>query len=333
MSKSKDAKISIIIPCLGGIEYIDRLFGALNDQTFVDFEIIFINSQCENSSEIEEKVLEYSRLDLKVFSTIPLCPGDARNLGVLKSNTNMIAFLDIKTIPRNDWLQKIIEFRTLSNCDIVLGKFICKSEIKFQELVQAVTFGNNPSDSLPGSLLSRELFNDIGDFIHEARSGEDEEWLERIRNSKYRIGKMDHATLSYLGLPKSIVDLIKKWFFYSIKSAPINVANSQKGAYFFLMFLLLLYFFFNWNYIFTNDRWDQSPYFFPHINKIAWSVFFLIYVTFRGIFFPLTKGVSKGFLFPMNWFKLSIVGLLIDLSKFPGRILGYLFFLKVKLIK
>ena len=55
MSKSKDLKISIIIPCLGGIEHIDQLFCALNEQTFVDFEIIFINSQCEISMRLKRK--------------------------------------------------------------------------------------------------------------------------------------------------------------------------------------------------------------------------------------------------------------------------------------
>ena len=89
--------------------------------------------------------------------------------------------------------------------------------------------------------------------------------------------------------------------------------------------------FFNWNYIFTNDQWDKSPYFIPHINKIVWSIFFFMYFFFRGFYMPLRRGVNKNFLFPYNWLKVSLIGLLIDLSKLPGRILGYFYFIKIKL--
>lgn len=331
MSKVDDSKISIIIPCLGGIEYIDELFDSLVNQTFKKFEIIFVNSNCIESDQIEKKILQYSTLDIKIFPTLPLCPGDARNLGVLQANSSLLAFLDVRTIPYQDWLEKILEFKLKFNHDIVLGKFVCETDTKFQELAKSATFGNYPSDSLPGSMLSKDLFNNIGDFIHGARSGEDEEWLGRVQNSQYSIGRIDHAKLSYYGLPKSAADLAKKWFFYSIKSAPINVAQSQKGAYFLLMFLFLIYFFFNWNYIFTNDQWDKSPYFIPHINKIVWSIFFFMYFFFRGFYMPLRRGVNKNFLFPYNWLKVSLIGLLIDLSKLPGRILGYFYFIKIKL--
>ena len=333
MSIADDLKISVVIPCLGGIEFTEKLLDSLLNQTFKKFEIVFVNSNCNESDEIEKKISQYSTLDINIVSTMPLCPGDARNLGVLKANSNLVAFLDVRTIPARDWLEKITDFKLKFNHDIVLGKFVCKTNNIFQELVKSATFGNYASDSLPGSLLSKDLFNDIGGFIQGARSGEDEEWLERVHNSQYSIGRIDYPTLSYYGLPKNAIDLVKKWFFYSIKSAPINVAQSQKGAYFFLMFLFLIYFFLNWNYIFTNDQWDESPYFVPHINKIVWGIFFFIYFLISGFFMPLQRGVTRDFLFPYNWLKLSLVGLMIDLSKLPGRILGYFYFIRMKLSK
>ena len=230
-------------------------------------------------------------------------------------------------------MKSSLEYKIVNNCDIVLGKFTCRAETIFQRLVRSATFGMDPSDSLPGSIVSKEVFKIIGNFLDGARAGEDEEWLGRLRNSQYQIGSMTFATLDYIGLPQKVAGLVQKWFFYSIKSAPINVASSQKGAYFFAMFLLVLYFFFNWNYIFTNEQWDQSPFFIPHINKIIWTIFFLIYLFFRGIFLPLKKGVNQDFLMPFNWLWISFIGLIIDISKFPGRILGYFYFLKTKLTK
>jgi len=330
MTKSLLPKISIIIPCLDGLEHIDELFNALEKQTFKNFDIIFINSECKNSFEIEKKVSSFSQLDIKVFRTPPLCPGDARNLGVQHSKSSIIAFLDVRTIPKKDWLESSLEYKTVHNYDIVLGKFTCRASTALQVLVRSATFGMHPSDSLPGSILSKELFKSVGNFIVGARAGEDEEWLGRMRKSHYQIGSMTFATLDYIGLPQKIFGLVQKWFFYSIKSAPINVASSQKGAYSFAMFLLIIYFFLNWNYIFTDDQWDKSPYFIPHVNKIIWSIFLIIYLFFRGFFLPLKKGVSQNFLMPFNWFLISLIGLMIDLSKFPGRIIGFFYFLKTK---
>ena len=158
MMKSILPKISIIIPCLDGLEHIDELFHALEKQTFKNFEIIFINSECENSLEIEKKIHIFSDLDVKIIRTPPLCPGDARNLGAEQSNSSIIAFLDIRTIPNKDWLKSSLEYKIVNNCDIVLGKFTCRAETIFQRLVRSATFGMDPSDSLPGSIVSKEVF-------------------------------------------------------------------------------------------------------------------------------------------------------------------------------
>ena len=229
-----------------------------------------------------------SKIRVRCFSRIPAPTWSVEELNLNSSKNSSINVIqdDELNLLSQRCLIDLDQFSDEERQDLKneLGKMmkcislVCETDTKFQELAKSATFGNYPSDSLPGSMLSKDLFNNIGDFIHGARSGEDEEWLGRVQNSQYSIGRIDHAKLSYYGLPKSAADLAKKWFFYSIKSAPINVAQSQKGAYFFLMFLFLIYFFFNWNYIFTNDQWDKSPYFIPHINKIVWSIFFFMYL-------------------------------------------------------
>jgi len=323
-------KISIIIPCLDGLNYVEKLFDALNQQSFKDFEIIFINSHCSTVDETAQKVNLFTELDIKIFSTKALLPGDARNLGVSHATASLITFIDMRTIPHYDWLESSYNLMEKSGFDIVLGKFTCTTLNTLQEYVKAATFGNSPVNSLPGTLVTAETFQQVGNFLSEARAGEDEEWLGRVHGGNFSVGLMPRETLTYIGLPTTLLDLAKKWFSYSIKSAPINVAKSQKEAYFFLLFLFILYFFFNWNYLLTSNQWDQSPYFIPHINKIMWSIFLFIYVILRGLVIPIHKGVKKSFLFPLNWLMLSVVSMIIDFSKLPGRVMGYLYYLKSK---
>ena len=323
-------KISIIIPCLDGLIYVQNLFDSLQQQSFQDFEIIFINSLCSTAEETADKIVTYSELNTKIISTKPLLPGDARNLGVSHATSSLIAFLDMLTIPHDDWLESIFSFRASQSFDVVLGKFICITSNPFQEYVQAATFGNSPSNSLPGSLMSVSVFHQAGSFLGGARAGEDIEWLDRIYRGSFNVGSTPKETLSYIGLPMRLSELAKKWFFYSIECAPINVAKSQKEAYFLLLFIFLIYFFLNWNYLLTSNQWDQSPYFIPHINKIIWSIFLISYFILRGCILPIQKGIKKSFLFPFNWFNVGLVSLIIDLSKLPGRVLGYLYYLKTK---
>jgi glycosyltransferase involved in cell wall biosynthesis len=330
VNENNSHKISIIIPCLNGSEYIEELYTSLSNQTYQNFNVIFINSITESSFKTTEIIKKFLNIDTEVISTEPLPPGGARNLGVTFAETELIGFLDMRTIPRIDWLQQSINLLNEKKLNLITGSFVCRSKTKFQTFVQAATFGNMPANSLPGSIIKKNTFEEIGGFVSEARAGEDQEWLTRAKQIIPNIGILKLPTIEYIGLPESSVELFKKWFFYSLENASIEVAQSQKTAYFFVISLLFIYFFFNWNYIFTNDEWDQSPYFIPHINKIIWSIFFFIYFLFRGIIFPYQKGVKLNFIFPFNWFGLIIACIIIDISKIPGRVLGYIYFLKTK---
>lgn len=330
VKESNSQKISIIIPCLNGSEYVEELYSSLSNQTYKNFKVIFINSITESSSKTTEIIKRFSNIDTEIISTEPLAPGDARNLGISLAETELIGFLDMRTIPKQDWLQKSLDLLNKKQLKLIMGSFICRSQTKFQKFVQAATFGYMPASSLPGSILKKNTFEEIGGFVPKARAGEDQEWLTRAKQIITKVGILNQPTLEYIGLPESSVELFKKWFFYSLENASIEVAQSQKTAYFFLLSLLSIYFFFNWNYIFTNDQWDQSPYFIPHINKIIWSFFFLVYVLLRGIIIPYQKGVKLSFIFPFNWFGLMIACIIIDVSKIPGRVLGYVYFLKTK---
>ena len=49
-----------------------------------------------------------------------------------------------------------------------------------------------------------------------------------------------------------------------------------------------------------------------------------VYV-YRGIYFPIKNNISLSFLFPMNWLLVGCVGLILDIVKAPGYLLGTIF--------
>ena len=94
-------------------------------------------------------------------------------------------------------------------------------------------------------------------------------------------------------------------------------ANSLK----LILFLLITYLIFNWNAVVA--KWvEDSIWYIPHITKIFVSLVFAASFLYRGIYFPLKNKIRFSYLFPYRWFLVGILGILLDLVKAPGYLLG-----------
>jgi glycosyltransferase involved in cell wall biosynthesis len=88
-------------------------------------------------------------------------------------------------------------------------------------------------------------------------------------------------------------------------------------------FCLMLYGAFNWNGAIAG--WvEDSVWYVPNITKIYVIFILTCSLLYRGIYFPLTHGIKKTDLFPFWWLKVALLGLLLDIAKAPGYILGAL---------
>ena len=127
---------------------------------------------------------------------------------------------------------------------------------------------------------------------------------------------------------------ITKSFFYFLSMFSIitlifshNLTKSDKSmrAKVLLVptFFLLTYFVYTWNDVVAN--WvEDSIYFIPHITKIY--ILFLVFlcVLYRGILNPLKKGILPSYIFPVYWLVIGFIGMLLDIVKIPGYLLGAL---------
>ena len=94
-------------------------------------------------------------------------------------------------------------------------------------------------------------------------------------------------------------------------------ANSLK----LILFFLITYSIFNWNAVVA--KWvEDSIWYIPHITKIFVSIIFGASFIYRGIYFPLKSNIRLSYLFPYRWFLVGILGILLDLVKAPGYLLG-----------
>ena len=103
-----------------------------------------------------------------------LHPGQARNLGIKSVKTDYVSFLDVRTVPTNEWFNSLSNFVQNHHEGLQPGSVQYIPTSFLSEIFIAATFGFTPLLCLPGSVLSVDTFSTVGSFI-SARSGEDSE--------------------------------------------------------------------------------------------------------------------------------------------------------------
>ena len=198
--------------------------------------------------------------------------------------------------------------------------------------MKASTYGNIPAQTLAGSIVSRDFFLSSRGFLPNVRAGEDLEWINRVSKNQ-DIEWLKESFIVYKGLSPSLIHTIKKWFWYSYENSKIDILQAEKFSYFFILIIFAFSFSYSYNFIFAGEEWDQSPYFIPNLNKILWTVTFSVYIFYRGLFKPISLKEKLSFLLPINWLLVGFLGLIIDLVKAPGRLIGFFNYLLKKNIK
>lgn len=121
--------ISIIIPIYNGKEYIKRLFNSILNQTYKDYEVIFINDgSTDNSLQL---LIELSKKYsfVKIINQKNKGRSESRNVGVKKSIGEYITFVDQDDYISEEFLKQMID--NIDDNDILLTGFnrVCDNRI------------------------------------------------------------------------------------------------------------------------------------------------------------------------------------------------------------
>lgn len=221
--------VSVIVTILNREKDIEDLILNLINQSYEHKEIIIIdNGSTDNSKSIIQNYLD--KIQFIDASDVIGSPYSARNLGIRKSNGELIAFIDGS--PDNNWLKNIIECLVNDELDIVAGKvnFIDPDKdiytlydsifsIDTQYIVQK--FKAAPTANL---ILRKNIFEDIGLFQEDLRSGGDILLTSLATSNGYKIGYCSSAVSHYFSRNKK--ELIKKQV--RIANGQINIWQKQK---------------------------------------------------------------------------------------------------------
>ncbi len=321
-------QISVILPIHKKSSFIHKGIASLADQTYKNFQLIIVDSSIDGIDEIAD--LSNLHQEVKIVRAKGAFPGEARNKGIENSDFELISFIDLKTLPKSDWLEDALVHFKDKSLEVLLGKGRGIASNYNQRLIKALTYGNKSFRCLPGTIITRKALKKSGFFVKAIRAGEDIEWISRLNTLSLNIKIFEKTHISYYGFPETFAEAIKKWYLYSIENSKINILTSQKVMYSYVCLLGFLYFIYSWNFVFTFGQWDRSDAFIPNLNSIVWNSLFLIYFLARSLIIPFLKKEYLLFLFPINWLLVGAYGFLLDLIKIPGRISGLIRILQSK---
>ena len=161
MTKNK-YMVSVIIPSANNFIDIEKCINALLVQTFTPSEIIVIDSfglGGYDKKQLQARCKSFCTLHI-ISHSERINPGAARNLGVEKVSGDYIAFIDVLTIPRLNWLDEYLKLlNTGEMVDIIWGSTVYDvNNAGLMSYVRDSIYGVNPIRTLPGTIIKKNVF-------------------------------------------------------------------------------------------------------------------------------------------------------------------------------
>jgi glycosyltransferase involved in cell wall biosynthesis len=214
---SKAPLVSILIPNHNLSIYLDSCLKAISEQTYTKFEILIVNSGCneENLSLAKNLKEKYTSLNISWFEGPLLPPGANRNFLANHAKGEFLFPIDPDDCMRPRLLQLTLQKALMDSLHIVAPSICLISDRRQnwhlwkQVTSEMLGFRNH----LPAcSLIEKKVFETIGgyrDFDEEGnRVHEDWEFFFRTATSGYRIGTLQAV----------LVDVMVRENSYSAKS-------------------------------------------------------------------------------------------------------------------
>lgn len=208
------AEISFIVPAYNEESHIENLIKSIqNSVKGLQYEIIIVdNGSTDNTLEIARK--NGARVVSIKRSTISI----ARNVGTLKANAEVVAFLDADVRITKEWGKEILErINNIQSARVLTGSRYLVPENPswieknwFQPLsLKDVTYINGGN-----IVVSKKTFALIGGFNEMMVSGEDYEFSMRAISKGIAIENNPAFKAIHDGYPGNITDFCKREYWH-----------------------------------------------------------------------------------------------------------------------
>lgn len=228
---------SIVIPVYNKANYIENTINSVFNQTFTDYEVIIINDESTDDSEVVIQKFNDKRIQL--YSQKNQGVSVARNLGIEKSTGKLIVFLDADDYWFPNHLKELAYIHdNFPDCGMYCSRYKIQTaknhfqipyyngiEKSFRGIVADYFFSNRPFRITWTSSLAvpKKILDEIGGFTPQVTNGQDLELWTKI-GINYNVAITNKITAIYNfhipdSLAKNNVGLMKLMDFEQFKIA------------------------------------------------------------------------------------------------------------------
>ena len=123
--KTGQVKISIIVPVYNSASFLEACFKSLSEQTYQNFEVIFVNDGSTDDSGTLLSSFAQSNPRVKVIDQSNGGPSKARNAGIRAASGDFILFLDSDDLLEPDACSQIARYASYGSTDAVVFGWTC----------------------------------------------------------------------------------------------------------------------------------------------------------------------------------------------------------------
>ncbi len=154
----KKIKLTIIVPVYNGENYIEAICMQLNNQTYKDFDVIFIDDCSKDNSYQKLKEVEKKYDFIKVIKNKEnQGAGYSRNYAIKQTNSEYISFIDCDDEIPTNYFEELVKAITSEKADMALCDVKITYDMGFGEVPD---FYNNTCHKIPVE-KSDIIHNDI----------------------------------------------------------------------------------------------------------------------------------------------------------------------------
>lgn len=154
--------VSIVIPVYNAQNFIVRCFQSIQDQTFLDYEVIIVN---DGSKDDSKRIIENFISDKQnwfFFSKENEGVAITRNFGINQTRGEYLVFIDIDDFVEKDYLRKLHNGIRKKNVNLVCCGY---NDLSINGIIPLNNYDDRSSNVISANEFSKLLFSHIGGVL------------------------------------------------------------------------------------------------------------------------------------------------------------------------
>jgi len=189
--------VSTITICRNSKDTIKRCLDSILDQTYPNIQMVIVDSSDDGTEKIVRDYKKRSYFPFKLIRQDPKGVGIARNTGIKNSDGEVLIFVDADCYIEPDYVEKVV--KPFTESDKVLSVYAEKIQVPpsgifprlvhLYERIMHYDVATDPYKMVGTSVVKSKIYDLIGLYDPNLKSGEDAELFSRLINKKESLQK------------------------------------------------------------------------------------------------------------------------------------------------